>query len=89
MVASSGWLPASWWQTDLGEIRVRVEENVRPHSSPVSWLGLDDLPTPPMVLLGFLAQRGTKLNILLASLLDQEQHGIGGFVESFCQPTSR
>ena len=41
-----------------------------------------------MKLLGFPAQRGIKLNTLLNSLLDQEQHGVSGFVVSFCQPAS-
>ena len=57
-------------------------------TSRVSWLGPDDLLAPPMKFLGFPAQHGTKLNILLDSLLEQEQHDVGVFVESFCQPTS-
>ena len=44
---------------------------MRPHSSLASWLGLDGLSAPPMVFLGFPAQRGAKLNILPVSLLER------------------
>jgi len=44
---------------------------VRPHNSLASRLGLDDPLVSPMRFLGFPPQRGTKLNILLDSLLEQ------------------
>ena len=78
----SKWCRQSWWRVPAGyhevgckltwgKMRVREAENVRPHNSLASRLGLDDPLVSPMRFLGFPPQRGTKLNILLDSLLEQ------------------